>query len=154
VLTSELKSAQVINKILSEELKQIIDEHKNTENLHTGEKLIYQTKNNAGSETSNRYYKSLKEPRGRKIVQANRQTQTMSQQLNKSNLQSFTDNKDRPIPTVVNGVIWGNNNNKKKTDQKYRQKSKRHRVLLLGDSQIRGCADILKQNLNSLISVE
>jgi hypothetical protein len=32
VPTSELKSAQVINKILSEELKQIVNEHKNTEN--------------------------------------------------------------------------------------------------------------------------
>jgi hypothetical protein len=137
VLTSELKSAQLINKMLSEELKQIVNEH-NTENLPTGEKLISQTKNYAESETSDRYCKNPKEPRGRKTVHANHQTQTMNQQLNKSNLQASKDNEDRPIPTVVNGVIWVNNN--KKTDQKYneytensikeKEKSKRHRVLV------------------------
>jgi hypothetical protein len=42
VLTSELKSAQLINKILLEELKQIEDEHKIAENLPTCEKLIFQ----------------------------------------------------------------------------------------------------------------
>jgi hypothetical protein len=64
VLTSELKSAQLINKILSEELKQIVDEHKNTENLPTGEKLISQTKNYAESESeaSDRNCKNPKEP--------------------------------------------------------------------------------------------
>jgi hypothetical protein len=56
--------------------------------------------------------------------------------MNKSNLQPSTDNEVRPIPTFVNGVIWGNNINKKKTDQKYKQKSKRHRDLLLWDSQM------------------
>jgi hypothetical protein len=71
------------------------------------------------------------------------------------------DNEDRPIPTVVNGVIWVKNN--KKTDQKYndytessikeKEKSKKHRIPLLGDSQARGCADLLKLELNSEIDV-
>jgi lysophospholipase L1-like esterase len=30
-----------------------------------------------------------------------------------------------------------------------KEKSRRHRVLLLGDSQVRGCADLLKSNLNN-----
>jgi hypothetical protein len=48
----------------------------------------------------------------------------------------------------VNGVLSRNRNNKK-IDQKYRLKSKKHTVLLLGDSQMRGCADVLKKKLNS-----
>jgi hypothetical protein len=70
--------------------------------------------------------------------------------LNETNLKSAADNKGQTIPIVLNGVIsQTRNNNNKKTDQKQRQKSKKHRVLLLGDSQMRGCKDILKQNLNS-----
>jgi hypothetical protein len=45
VLTIELKSVQSINKILSEEISQIVKEHKSTENLHTSEKFIYRSKN-------------------------------------------------------------------------------------------------------------
>jgi hypothetical protein len=60
------------------------------------------------------------------------------------------DNEDQPIQTVVNGVLSRNrNNNNRKMDQKHRLKSKKHRVLLLGDSQMRGCADVLKKKLNS-----
>jgi hypothetical protein len=70
--------------------------------------------------------------------------------LNKTNLKSAADNKGQTVPIVVNGILsQTRNNNNKKTDQKQRQKSKKHRVLLLGDSQMRGCTDILKHNLNS-----
>jgi hypothetical protein len=71
-----------------EEYKQIID--KNNENLHTSEKLIYQAKNNegSGSKTANRYYNNLNELKGRKTVHANHHSQTINQQLNKTNLKS------------------------------------------------------------------
>jgi hypothetical protein len=65
------------------------------------------------------------------------------------------------IPVIMNGEIIVNNN--KQTDKKYneytensmkeKEKSMRHRVLLLGDSQTRGCADLLKLNLNSEFDV-
>jgi hypothetical protein len=81
----------------------------------------------------------------------------MNQKLNKTNPQASKDNEDRPIPNVVNGVIWVKNN--KRTDKKYnnyiensikeKEKSKKHRILLLRDSQARGCADLLKLKLNS-----
>jgi hypothetical protein len=44
VLITGLKLAQSINTILSEELNEIVNEHCSTENLHTSEKLISQTK--------------------------------------------------------------------------------------------------------------
>jgi hypothetical protein len=61
----------------------------------------------------------------------------------------------------VNGAIWVSNN--KKTYRNYndhignckkeKEKSKRHRVLLLGDSQARGYVDLLKLNLNRKFGV-
>jgi hypothetical protein len=56
----------------------------------------------------------------------------------------------------VNGVNWLNN--KRRADHKHNDymentiklngKSKRHRVLILGDSHVRGSADLLKLSLN------
>lgn len=72
-----------------------------------------------------------------------------------SNLNSSADKEDQPIPTVVNGIISRNrNNNNRKIDKKHRLKAKKHRVLLLGDSQMRGCADVLKKKLNSEFEIE
>jgi hypothetical protein len=51
VLTTELKSAKLLNKIVSHELNQIVNEHKFTENLDTSEKLKYQMKTYAGSQS-------------------------------------------------------------------------------------------------------
>jgi hypothetical protein len=102
VLTTELKSLQLINKILSHELNQILNEHKFTENLDTSEKLKYQTKDYAGSESeaSNKNYGNPQVLQGRNIMQVNK-----NKQLDKSNLKESEGNEDRLIPTVVNGVM-------------------------------------------------
>jgi hypothetical protein len=94
-------------------------------------------------------------------VYVNNQNQTTNQQLSKSNLQASKDNEDRPIPTVVNDVTWVKIH--KKSDQKYdyidnnigeMEKSKKHKVLLLGDSHVRGCTDLIKMKLNNLVLLE
>jgi hypothetical protein len=111
VLTSELRSAQLTNKMLLEELKQTDSEYKINENISTYEKLKSQSKTYplSESETPDRNFKNPKKPRGKKTVRVNHQIQTINQQLSKSNLQAPKDNENRPIPMVVNGVTWENN---------------------------------------------
>jgi lysophospholipase L1-like esterase len=95
VLTTELKSAQLINTVLWHELNQIVNEYKATENRDTREKLKYQTKDYAGSdsEASNRNYRNPQVLRGRNIRQVKK-----NKQLDKSNLKASEGNEDRPIP--------------------------------------------------------
>jgi hypothetical protein len=143
-LTAELKLIQEINKSASDELKNIVGEENG--NLHTSEKPIYRIKNSeeSASVTTNRHYKDHEEYRGRKVETAYHHAQTLDQKRNKPNLKTATT-----IPTVVNGIISRPTmNNNKKVDLKQRNKSKKPKILLLGDSQMRGCADILKQSLN------
>jgi hypothetical protein len=85
VLTTELKSAQLINKMLLHELNQVVNEHKFTENLDTSEKLKYQPKDYAGSdsEASNRNYRNPQVLRGRNIRQVKK-----NKQLDKPNLKA------------------------------------------------------------------
>lgn len=68
VLTLEIKSAQLINKILLEELKRTDGEYKIDENLSTCGKLNSQSKTYplSESETPGRNFKNLKKPRGKK----------------------------------------------------------------------------------------
>jgi hypothetical protein len=111
------------------------------------------------SETSNRNYKNPQVPRGRNIMQAKNKIQAKNKQLDKSNLKASKGNEQRPIPTVVNGVRGRD----KKTDQKHnkykentinkKKESKRHRVLPLRDSHMRGCTNVLTTNLNSKFGV-
>jgi lysophospholipase L1-like esterase len=112
-------------------------------------------------------YKNIKKPRRNKSLYVN-QRLSPNQQSNKPNLQTSKENEVQSIPTVINGVIWAHNDvksNQKYTDSiedshirgyggiKEKEKSKRHRILLLGDSQARGCANLLKQKLNSEFDV-
>jgi hypothetical protein len=105
-------------------------------------------------ETSKRNYRNTQVHRERNVMQVKHKS-------HKSNLKASKGNDDQPIPTVVNGIMWRNKN--KETDQKYNEYKEndmnekkgftRHRVLLLGDSHMRGCTDELKRNLNGDFTV-
>jgi hypothetical protein len=114
VLTSEIKSAQLRNKILLEELKRTGGEYKIDENLSMYGKLNSQSKAYplSESETPDRNFKNPKKHQGKKTVRTNHQIQTINQQPSKSNLKASKDNVNRPIPTVVNGETWVKNHKK------------------------------------------
>jgi peptidoglycan hydrolase CwlO-like protein len=88
--------------------------------------------------------RTLKKSRKKK-VRVNHHIKATSQQGN-SNLQTSKDNIDRPIRTIVNGVTWVKKHEKSNQNQNDYikeninevQKLKKHRVLLLGDSHVRG----------------
>jgi hypothetical protein len=71
--------------MLSHELNQIVNEHRFTENLDTSEKLKYQTKDYARSESeaSNRNYRNPQILPGRNIMKVKK-----NKQLDKSNLKA------------------------------------------------------------------
>jgi hypothetical protein len=95
-------------------------------------------------------------------VYVNHQTQTANQQLSKSNLQASKANDDISKPTVVNCVRWVKI--RKEADQKNKdytekntgkiEKSKKHRVLLLGDSHERGCSELVMTKLKNFMLLE
>jgi hypothetical protein len=70
VLTSELISAQLTNKILLEEIKHTGGEYKIDENLSTCEKLKSQSETYLLSDslTPDRNYKNPRKPRGKKTA--------------------------------------------------------------------------------------
>jgi hypothetical protein len=231
VLTTELEPAQLIIKILQEELKYIVDEPKIAEvtkdesasewaEVWKMNHLIKQQKQTSGCvnhsvkhsfyifpvitsytvPVANRFasfanhhepqennvgisphssehhlmyssdmnYKNFKKPRRSRITYVNQQNQKINPQLNKPNLQASKENEVRTIPTVVNGVISTNNN--EKSDQKYNDSIEdsintlsqsinklnsnscallnKHRVILIGDSHIRGYGCNLSALLN------
>jgi hypothetical protein len=141
----ELKSAIKIAEMLREELlKDVASTEDSKPSVDQNFEIVL---------NKSTWKKTTTEKRENKKVRKVQQNQFIPITENKyatlTNLNSSTDNEDQPIPTVVNGVLSRNRNNNKKIDQKHRLKSKKHRVLLLGDSQMRGCADVLKKKLNS-----
>jgi hypothetical protein len=164
LLTLEIKSTQTMNKLLLEELNRIGGEYKFNEEPKTQGKPNTQNKIYSRNEnvTVGKNSETQKEHRGKSTGSANHQIQATSQQRSKPNLQEPSKKYEvRSIPTVVNGIPSISNH--KKSEHKHsnqqsnnkgnRVKSKKHNVLLLGDSHARSSADLIKNELSKEFGV-
>ncbi|PNF39319.1 hypothetical protein B7P43_G16565 [Cryptotermes secundus] len=102
VLKSEIQSAQLINKILLEEINRTGSVYSIAEKVPTYEAPKSQSETYLinKSETPNKKPKNPKKFGENKAVRVKHQIRAINQQTSKSNLQTSKDIIERPIPTI------------------------------------------------------
>ena len=155
LLINELKSSQLITKILQEEIKLTSIRPKNEDNLTNGaeytshnESHPINDKNSAWKEIQRTRTMATKHKRYNHTEQ--RATDTFPLSLNQYNpLCNVSEVDDTPISTGISTMAESKQVSKHKLDRKRMVGKKQHKVIILGDSHARGCASEVSHLLNN-----
>ena len=146
LLITELKSSQLIIKILQDEIKSTSIGPKNEDNLTNGaeykshnESHPTNDKNSAWKEIRRTRTAATKHKRYNHTEQ--RATDTVPLSSNRySPLCNVSEVNDTPVSTGISRMAASKQARKHKLDRKRMVGKKQHKVIILGDSHARGCA--------------
>jgi len=155
LLINELKSSQLIIKILQEEIKSASICPKNQDNLTNGaeykshdESHPTNDKNSAWKDIRRTRTTATKHKRYNHTEQ--RATDTYPLSSNRYNpLCNVAEVYDTPVGTGISRMVESKQVRKHKLDRKRMVGKKQHTVIILGDSHARGCASEVSHLLNN-----
>jgi len=155
LLINELKSSQLIIKILQEEINSTSIGPKNEDNLTNNaeyksrdESHLTNDKNSALKEIRRTRTTATKHKRYNHTEQ--RATDTFPLSMNRYNhLCNVSEVDDVPVSTGISRMVESKQVRKHKLDRKRMVGKKQHKVIILGDSHARGCASGVSHLLNN-----